>query len=268
MENIVVRAAGHTILEDISLMIAAGEHVAIVGPSGAGKSSLVGLLLGWHRPAAGHLLVDGEPFDGARLARLRRKTAWVDPAIQLWNRSLLDNLRYSAPDADAKALSCNIEQANLRQLLEQLPNGLQTALGEDGALVSGGEGQRVRLGRALMRPDARLVILDEPFRGLSRDQRHELLVRARRLWQDATFLCITHDISETQLFERILVVEDGRIVEDAAPCELLAQPDSRYRAMREAETEVCGELWSETSWHRLQLVAGHLIDMDRVQRDR
>ncbi len=266
MEDSVVRAAGHTILEQINLAIAAGEHVAIVGPSGAGKSSLVGLLLGWHRLAAGQLWVDGEPLDGPRLAGLRHRTAWVDPAIQLWNRSLADNLRYGAPDADATALSCVIEQANLRQVLEQLPDGPQTPLGEDGGLVSGGEGQRVRLGRALMRPDARLVILDEPFRGLSRDQRHELLVRARHHWQDATLLCITHDISETQRFERVLVIEEGRIVEDGAPGELLAQPGSRYRTMLEAETEVRNELWSEATWHRLQLVAGQLLNSDHIER--
>ena len=91
-----MRAAGHTILEAIDLAIEAGTHVAIVGPSGAGKSSFVGLLLGWHRPASGRILIDGEPLDGLRLERLRRETAWVDPAVQLWNRSLLENLRYGA----------------------------------------------------------------------------------------------------------------------------------------------------------------------------
>ena len=94
LEGVSVRAAGHTILDEIDLDIEAGAHVAIVGPSGAGKSSLVGLLLGWHRPASGRVLIDGGPLDGDRLERLRRDTAWVDPAVQLWNRSLLDNLRY------------------------------------------------------------------------------------------------------------------------------------------------------------------------------
>src|SRR5207247_204276 len=162
--------------------VPAGSHVAIVGPSGAGKSSLVGLLLGWHKPSVGRVVVDGEPLGGARLARLRRETAWVDPAIQLWNRSLLDNLRSGARD-------------------------------------QGGEGQRVRFGRALVRGDARLVILDEPFRGLDRTKRRELLSKARELWRGATLLCVTHDVAETLGFERVLVVEGGRVVEDAPAAE-------------------------------------------------
>ena len=94
LEGVRVRAAGHTILDKIDLDIEAGAHVAIVGPSGAGKSSLVGILLGWHRPASGRVLIDGWPLDSDRLERLRRATAWVDPSVQLWNRALLNNLRY------------------------------------------------------------------------------------------------------------------------------------------------------------------------------
>ena len=116
-----------------------------------------------------------------------------------------------------------IEAADLRDLLEKLPDGLQTRLGEGGALVSGGEGQRVRLGRGLLRPGVRLVILDEPFRGLDRERRRELLARARRWWRAATVLCITHDVGETQGFGRVLVVDGGQIVEDGAPADLAAQ---------------------------------------------
>src|SRR5262249_37552485 len=87
-EHVTVRAAGHTVLQDVCLTVPAGCHVAIVGASGAGKSTLVGLLLGWHRPASGRLIVDGHPLDSERLDRLRRETAWVDPAVYLWNRPL------------------------------------------------------------------------------------------------------------------------------------------------------------------------------------
>ncbi|MFO1353107.1 MAG: ABC transporter ATP-binding protein, partial [Gammaproteobacteria bacterium] len=181
-EELQVHAGGHEILRDLSLAIGAGEHVAIVGPSGAGKSSLVGLLLGWHRPARGRIMVDGQPLTGERLIELRRVTAWVDPEVQLWNRSLLDNLRYGSQGDDVSALNAVIESANLFGVLERLPEGLQTPLGEGGGLVSGGEGQRVRLGRAMLRPGVRLVILDEPFRGLDREQRRALLAQARRYW--------------------------------------------------------------------------------------
>jgi len=140
LEGVCVRAAGHTILDKIDLDIEAGTHIAIVGPSGAGKSSLVGILLGWHRPASGRVLIDGWPLDSELLERLRRDTAWVDPTIQLWNRALLDNLRYGVPAAVFSPLDRVLEAADLRDLLEKLPDGLQTRLGEGGALVSGGEG--------------------------------------------------------------------------------------------------------------------------------
>ena len=97
LEGVTVRAAGHTILEAVDLHLEPGSHTAIVGPSGAGKSTLAGLLLGWHRAAEGRVLVDGRPLDAAGLDQLRQQTAWVDPQVQLWNRSLFDNLRYGAP---------------------------------------------------------------------------------------------------------------------------------------------------------------------------
>ena len=265
MEDVEVRAAGHTILAEINLTVEPGSHVAIVGPSGAGKSSLVGLLLGWHRPLSGCLRVDGAPLGGPGLARLRRATAWVDPAVQLWNRSLLENLLYGAPPEAIGSVGAAIEQAELRGVIEQLPAGLQTQLGEGGGLVSGGEGQRARLGRALLRPEARLVILDEPFRGLDRDQRRALLDLARRRWSGATLLCITHDVRETLAFERVLILEGGRIVEDGDPSELAARPNGRYRAMLDAETAVREELWASGEWRRLRL-DGRLVEMERSRR--
>lgn len=258
-----MRAAGHTILDKIDLDIEAGAHVAIVGPSGAGKSSLVGILLGWHRPTTGSVLIDGEPLDSERLECLRRDTAWVDPTVQLWNRALLDNLRYGVAAAAFSALDQVLDAADLLDLLEKLPDGLQTQLGEGGALVSGGEGQRVRLGRGLLRPGVRLVILDEPFRGLERERRRELLARARRWWRAATLLCITHDVGETQGFDRVLVVEGGEIVEAGVPADLAARPDPRYRALLEAERQVRQGLWSSGVWRRLWLEGGRLLEAGR-----
>jgi ATP-binding cassette subfamily B protein len=261
MEAVDVRVAGHTILHGIDLTIPPGTHVALVGRSGAGKSSLVGLLLGWHRPAAGRLLVDGGELDAADLDELRRHTAWVDPSVQLWNRSLLDNLRYGAPAGADLAVGAALAQADLLRLVEKLPDGLQSVLGEGGGLASGGEGQRVRLGRAMLRPAARLVILDEPFRGLDRATRRELLSRARALWQGATLLCITHDVSETQAFERAVVVEQGRVVEDGAPSDLAARPGSRYRSMLDADAMVRRELWADPAWRRLRVDAGQALEV-------
>ena len=200
IHNLDLQAGGHTILKGIDLDVAPGEHLAIVGLSGAGKSSLVGLLLGWHRPSRGSIRVDGKMLDGRRLQSLRRQTAWVDPAVQLWNRPLYDNLRYGMEGEPDLPVGEAIQRSDLYDVLERLPDGMKTILGEGGGLVSGGEGQRVRLGRATLRSGVRLVILDEPFRGLDRPRRRKLLAEARRHWSEATLMCVTHDVGETQSF--------------------------------------------------------------------
>lgn len=228
---------------------------------------LLGLLLGWHRAASGCVRVDGEMLDAALLDRLRNETAWVDPAVQLWNVSLIDNLLYGTSPDEVPALATVVEDAALTDVLRRLPEGLQAPLGEGGSLLSGGQGQRVRLGRALVRSDARLVLLDEPFRGLDREQRRVLLRRARQVWRGATLLCVTHDISETRDFERVIVIEAGRVVEDGCPAELAATP-SRYRALLDAEQALHSGLWSGEHWRRLRLEEGHLSEIKAAEHAR
>jgi len=262
LRDVNVVAAGHTILDRLNLTIEPGAQVAIVGSSGAGKSSLFGLLLGWHRASQGQVLVDGHALEGRQLEELRRQTAWVDPSIQLWNRSLLENLRYGTNGNATTSIGNVIDSADLDRTLQQLPDGFQAILGEGGALLSGGEGQRVRLGRAMLRPRIRLVLLDESFRGLDRETRHRLMTHARTAWPEATLLCITHDISATRSFERVLVVDAGKIVEDGTPAELLGQADSRYKGLLEAEDSVRKGLWSGVAWRRMQFNKGHLHEMN------
>jgi ABC-type bacteriocin/lantibiotic exporter with double-glycine peptidase domain len=259
-DDVSVIVSGHSVLRDINLVIEAGTHVAIVGPSGAGKSSLVGLLLGWYRPATGRVLVDGLELDEKLVEALRPRMAWVDPAVQLWNRPLLENLQYGMPDGAPAAVDGVIDTTGLRRVIERLPEGLKTPLGEGGGLVSGGEGQRVRFARALLRPGVRLVILDEPFRGLDSTERHRLLEGARETWRDATLVWISHDIDETMGFDRVLVLEEGRVVEDGNPRELIENPDSRLHAMHQAESAVHDGLWSSADWRRVRLEDGVLIE--------
>ena len=257
-ENVGVVAAGHQILRDIDLSIPSGAHIAIVGASGAGKSSLAGLLLGWHRAATGRVLIDGIELDDSVLDRLRPHMAWVDPAVQLWNRPLDENLRYGLADGKSLPIESAIDAAELRRVIERLPDGVATPLGEGGGLVSGGEGQRVRLGRALLRPGVRLAILDEPFRGLDFEQRHKLLARSREMWRDATLVAISHDIAEALSFGRVLVVEDGQIIEDGDPRELASDPESRFHAMLDAERAIREEFWNGPEWLHLRLEHGQL----------
>jgi ABC-type bacteriocin/lantibiotic exporter with double-glycine peptidase domain len=263
LDAVTVRAAGHMVLDDISLTIEPGEHVAIVGPSGAGKSSLVGLLLGWHRPAQGELRVDGEPLDGHRLAALRLETAWIDPAVALWNQALVDNLLYGSPSEALDRVGPALREADLLDLVANLPEGLQTPLGEAGALLSGGEGQRVRLARALLRPGVRLVILDEPLRGLDRERRGALIRRCRAWWPSATLLCVSHDLEETREWARVVVLADGHVVEDGPPERLLADADGAYATMLAQERQVHSQLWRRSDWRRLTIADGSVIEQER-----
>jgi ABC-type transport system involved in cytochrome bd biosynthesis fused ATPase/permease subunit len=254
--NVSAEASGHTILHEVNVRIKGGTHVAIVGPSGAGKSSFIGVLLGWLKPSGGSVSVDGRPLD---CASLRQTAAWVDPAVQLWNHSLLSNLQYGTKAGEAD-IARAVDAALLRQVLENLPDGLQTKLGEGGGLVSGGEGQRVRLGRALLRKDTQLVLLDEPFRGLDREKRRDLLDRARRYWRGRTMLCVTHDIAETKTFDRVLVIEGGTVIEDGKPQELARDHTSRYAQLLAAEVQTRSGLWGASLWRRIRIHRGQALE--------
>lgn len=251
MDNLSLVVAGHSVLNAISLTVNPGEHVAIVGESGAGKSSLCELLLGWKSPCSGQLLVDGQRLEGDALLALRRTTAWVDANVQIWDKSLLDNINYDHGNG-------RVMEAGLGPVLAHLEQGLQTPLGENGKRLSGGEGQRVRIGRALGVSKPRLVILDEPCRGLDRPAREQLLDNLRKTHAQSTLLCITHDISEAIKFPRVLVIGNGQLLEDGDPNALLLQPDSALSHLRHCEQRVLDTLLHQQQWHSLHVANGAL----------
>jgi len=266
MEGVSVVAGGHLILDRINLRVAAGEHVGIVGVSGSGKSSLVGLLLGWHIPTQGSVRVDKVPLDDDQLARLRRVTAWIDPQVHLFRATFLDNIRYGNNGNVEEDLDPVIEHTGIMGILEHLPTGLQTSLGEGGALVAGGEGQLVRMARALGRSGVRLAVLDEPFRGLDRDKRRRLLAKARRHFSNATLFLIAHDVNTTLELDRVLVLERGRIVEDGPPRALYDRPGSLYRELCDYEKDVQRRMWLNPLWRRLQIRDGVLTEMAKERK--
>jgi ATP-binding cassette subfamily B protein len=252
-------AAGHEIVSHVDLVIPAGARVGIVGPSGAGKSTLAGSLLGWMQPSAGKVLVDGEPLSPKRTASLRRETAWVDPAIQLFNAPVEENVRYSTGSEDVDRLPFALSEAELYEVLQRIPDS-QMPLGEGGGMLSGGEGQRVRLARGLMQTTPRLVILDEAFRGMDRTMRTELLRRCRRLWSAATFLLVTHDVDETGDCDRVIVMEAGRVVEYDTPAALIARTGSVYNRMLASNRAIRDDVWGSPRWRRLDLRNGRIAD--------
>jgi ATP-binding cassette subfamily B protein len=254
-DDVSVVAGGHPVLAGVTLTIPAGQHVAIVGASGAGKSTLLGLLLGWHRPAGGTVRVGEVVLDAATLTALRRRTAWVDPSVQLWNDALVHNLTFGV--AGPVDLGATAVDAHLDDVLGRLPEGMQTRLGEGGGLLSGGEGQRVRFGRGLARRDAALVLLDEPFRGIDRERRRLLMATARARFRGATLLCATHDLVETLGFDRVLVVSAGKVVEDDAPAVLAARPGSAFAQLL-ADEDAAQAQWAR--WRRVRLEGGRIVE--------
>lgn len=258
LDRVSVSLAGQPVLKDWNLDIPPGSHVAVIGGSGAGKSSFIALLLGFLKPDRGALQVDGKRLDHRR-EWLRSVTAWLDPAVQIWNRSLLDNLNYGNTPKSGDTIKTTIEDAALRDLVEVLPEGLQTEVGEGGRLLSGGEGQRLRFGRVLLRDDVRLLLFDEPFRGLERRRRSQLLRTARKRWRKQTFVCVTHDVGETIDFDRVLVLEGGEVVEDGAPRDLLNNINSRYSALIDAERRL-EETWRRPDWRHLSIVDGQVVE--------
>ena len=255
IEEACVVVAGHVVLDRVTLHVQPGEHIGIVGVSGAGKSSLVGCLMGWFKPSSGRICVDDAPLD---TIQLRGEIAWIDPQVHLFRSTLYENLRYGNGSQGLAGFGATLEAADLSRILERAPDGLQTPIGEGGALVSGGEGQRIRIGRALGRSGVRLAILDEPARGLGREERRHMLSSLRAHFSSATLLCVTHDVRDTLDFDRILVIERGRILEEGVPRTLQAQPGSRYRALLDEEGAVRRDLWANAPWRRLRLHGGKI----------
>jgi len=262
LRDVTVLAGGHTVLDSLNLRLEQGEHVAIVGASGAGKSTLLSLLLGFHRPSAGQVLIDGHPLDPACTERLCATTAWLEPSVQLWNECLLENITYGRTGC-ASDFQSALEESELLPVLGQLAQGLQTPLGEAGGRLSGGEGQRVRFARAWLKQDARLALLDEPFRGLERALRRQLLKRARARFAQASLLCVTHDVGETLDFDRVLVLAGGKIVEDGAPRDLECADGSLYAGLLRAERDVLRDVLSGSGFRKLRLERGTLVEPGR-----
>jgi ATP-binding cassette subfamily B protein len=208
-------------VKDFSLNVEPGETVAIVGPSGAGKSTLFQLAERFYDPQVGTVRIDGVPLPSADPADIRRRIAFVPQDATLFAANARDNLRYGAWDASEDAIWEAARAANAETFLRALPEGLDTFLGEGGARLSGGQRQRVAIARALLR-DAPILLLDEATSAL--DAESELLVQQalERLMEDRTTLVIAHRLATVRSADRIVVMEDGAIVEEGTHADLSA----------------------------------------------
>lgn len=209
-------------VRDFSLSVRPGECIALVGPSGAGKSTLVQLLIGFHRPEQGRILLDGTDMETVDMRTYRRFVSVVPQETMLFSGSLRDNITYGRNGIDEEQIQQVLAMANLTDVVNDLPEGLQTRIGEDGALLSGGQRQRIAIARALIR-DPRILILDEATSAL--DVVSEKLVQEAidRAIRNRTTFIVAHRLSTIRQADRIVVMKDGRLEEIGSYDELMAR---------------------------------------------
>ena len=211
----------HAALVDFSLQVEPGETVAIVGPSGAGKSTLFQLAERFYDPMAGVVKIDGVPLASADPADIRRRIALVPQEGVLFAASARDNLRYGNWTASDEAIWDAARAANAETFLRELPEGLETFLGEDGARLSGGQRQRIAIARALLR-DAPILLLDEATSALDAESERLVQDALDRLMASRTTLVIAHRLATVRQADRIVVMDKGRIVEQGTHEQLSA----------------------------------------------
>ncbi|KAA0011398.1 lipid A export permease/ATP-binding protein MsbA [Billgrantia pellis] len=217
------------VLKGIDQVIAPGEMVAIVGRSGSGKSTLVGLLPRFYRPTGGRVLIDGVPIDDYRLAPLRRQIALVSQQVTLFNASIADNIAYGVPQADRVAIEAAARAAYAHEFIERMPNGYDTLVGDNGVMLSGGQRQRLAIARAIFK-DAPLLILDEATSALDTESERYIQAALEVVCRGRTTLVIAHRLSTIERADRILVMEQGQVVEQGTHAELIAR-DGAYAAL-------------------------------------
>ena len=223
-------------LEGVSLTAAPGETVALVGPSGAGKSTLFQLLLRFYDPEAGRILVDGVAVDAMKPEDLRTRFALVPQEPIIFADTARENIRFGRPDADDAAVEAAANAAAAHDFLAALPKGYDTYVGERGVMLSGGQKQRIAIARAILR-DAPVLLLDEATSALDAESERLVQQAVDRLSRDRTTLVIAHRLATVKRADRIVVMDQGRIVAEGPHDRLVAEGGLYARLARLQFTE-------------------------------
>jgi ATP-binding cassette, subfamily B, bacterial len=212
--------SGQTVLNNFTLDVPAGQKIGLVGRSGAGKSTIFALLQRLYDPDAGEVMIDGQNIAHVTQVSLRSSIAVVQQDISLFHRSLLENLRYGRPEATDEEVFRAVEAAKCTEFINRLPEGFDTLVGERGMKLSGGQRQRLAIARAFLM-NAPIVLLDEATSALDTESEQSIQEALSRLFKGRTVIAIAHRLSTLDAFDRIVVLDRGRIVEDGPPRRLL-----------------------------------------------
>ncbi|MDO4907112.1 lipid A export permease/ATP-binding protein MsbA [Neisseria sp.] len=221
---------GHKALADFNLDIRPGERVALVGRSGSGKTTAVNLLPRFVEPAAGAVYLDGVNIADVKLENLRSQFALVSQDVFLFDGTLLENVRYSRPEATEEEVAAALEAANLKDLVEHSPHGLHQPVGANGSQLSGGQRQRVSIARAILK-NAPILLLDEATSALDNESERLVQQALERLMHGRTSIIVAHRLSTVEQADRIIVMDGGHIVEQGSHQELMAK-EGYYAALQ------------------------------------
>lgn len=232
-ENVSLVLGKQKVLDDVSFSVEAGQTIAIVGKTGCGKTSLVSLLARFHDPDQGRVLIDGQDIRTTLLKSLRREVGIVFQDTFLFSASVADNIRYGSPEAAHEDVAMCAKAAGVHSFVKDLENGYDTTIGERGVTLSGGQKQRVSIARAVV-SDPRLLVLDDATASVDSYTEREIHEALRRLSREKTTFIISQRISAVQHADKIIVLDNGKIVQTGTHEDLL-QTGGIYRTIYEGQ---------------------------------
>ena len=223
------------VLKDINLEISPGEMIALVGPTGVGKTTMVNLIPRFYDPKQGRILIDGQDIRGIKIASLRKHISMVLQDVFLFNGTVAENIAYGSPDASMEQIRAAAIAAEADEFIREMPAGYDTEIGERGARLSGGQKQRLAIARAILY-DAPILILDEATSSVDTETEAQITAALQHLIEGRTTIVIAHRLSTIQNADKIVVLQDGRIVEQGSHEQLL-EVDGLYSRLVKRDAE-------------------------------